>query len=99
MRDLTIIKAAQHMGDRIHLADICEELVAKPFTLGRTAHKASNIHKFQLCRNHSCGTGQTGQRIKPRVWHRNAPGIWLDRAEGIVGCLGRGRFGQRIEKG
>ena len=43
MGDVVIFKAAQHVDDGIHLADVGEKLIAKAFAFGRTAHEAGDI--------------------------------------------------------
>ena len=47
MRDIVILEAAQHVDDRIHLADVGEELVAQALALAGAAHQAGDIHEFQ----------------------------------------------------
>src|SRR5690606_41992187 len=43
--DLVVLEAAQHMHDGIDLADVGEELVAQPFSLGRASDEAGDIDK------------------------------------------------------
>ena len=99
MGDFAVIKTAQHMGNGIHLANIGEELVAKPFAFRGTAHKAGNINEFQLRRNDCGGSGKAGQLVKTQVGNGNAAGIRLNRAERIIGRFGGGSFGQCVEQG
>ena len=51
MGHLGILEASHHMGDGVDLADIGEELVARPLPFGRAAHEASNVHKGKARRN------------------------------------------------
>ena len=44
--DIAIFKTTQNVNDGIDLANVREELVAQPFTLGRAAHKAGDIDEF-----------------------------------------------------
>ena len=48
MGNLGIIKTAQYMCDRIHLANISKELVTKTLTLGGTTDKTGNINKLKM---------------------------------------------------
>ena len=50
MGDVRILEAAQHMRDRIDLADMAEELVAEPLALRRAAHQARDVDEFELRR-------------------------------------------------
>ena len=47
MRDVGILEAAHHVEDRVHLADMREELVAKALALARAAHQAGDIDELQ----------------------------------------------------
>ena len=48
MRDVVVLEAAKDVDDGIDLADVAEELVAKPFALRRTAHEARDVDERQL---------------------------------------------------
>ena len=48
MGDVAALEAAQHMDDRIHLADVGEELVAEPFALACAAHQAGDVDELDL---------------------------------------------------
>ena len=51
MLDVVILEAAQHMDDRVDLADVAEELVAEPFALRRAAHQAGDVDEGELGRD------------------------------------------------
>ena len=46
MDDIVIFKAADHMNDGIHLADVCQELIAEALALGGTLNQAGNVYEF-----------------------------------------------------
>ena len=47
-----IFKAAHHMYDGIHLADIAQKLVSQPFAFGCPLYQACNIYKLDYRRGH-----------------------------------------------
>ena len=47
MGDVGILEAAQHVDDRVDLADMREELVAESLALAGTAHQAGDIDELQ----------------------------------------------------
>ena len=97
MRHIAIFKAAQHMHNRIHFADIGKELIAQAFTLGSAAHQTRDIHEFQTGRHGFLRLANARQRIQPRIRHSNAPHIGFNGAEGVIRCLRCRSLCQRIE--
>ena len=98
MRHVFVLKAAYHVHDEVHLADVAEELVAQSFPLGGTFHEPRNVHELDGRRRGVVGVGQFGEAVEAvvRNWHHAHVG--LDGAEGIV--LGiRAGITQRIEDG
>src|SRR3546814_7434183 len=57
-----VLETAQHMNDRIDLADIAEELVAQPFALRRPAHEPRDVDEGELGRDDLRAAGDRGQR-------------------------------------
>jgi hypothetical protein len=51
MGDVAILEAAQHMDDRVHLADVRQELVAQALALGGAAHQPGDVHEFEAGRD------------------------------------------------
>jgi hypothetical protein len=94
-----ILEAAQHMDDRIHFADVGEELIAQPFAFRRAAHQAGNVDEFELSLDHAGALRDLGDLLQARVRDGHAADIGLDRAKGVIGRLRRRRFGERIEQG
>jgi len=41
-----VVEAADHVHDRVHLADVRQELVAEPLTLGRALDEARDVHEL-----------------------------------------------------
>src|SRR6185503_8391025 len=44
--DVGILEAAHHLDDRVHLADVGEELVSQPLTLARALHQPGDVHEL-----------------------------------------------------
>ncbi len=99
MDDVVILEAAEHIGDRVDLADHGEELIAKPFALRGAAHEPGDVDESEPGRDGLGGFGDPGERVEARVGHRHLTDIRLDGAEGIVGRRGGRGLGQRVEQG
>ena len=54
MGDVAFLEAAQHMDDRIDLADIAEKLVAEPLAGRGAAHQPGNVDEFELRFDDAC---------------------------------------------
>ena len=96
--DVAALEAAQHVDDRVDLADVGEELVAEPFALARAAHQPGDVDEFDLGLDLLRRLGDRRDLVEPRVGHGDAADVGLDRAERIVRRLRRGGLGQSIEK-
>ena len=97
MHHILIIKTAHHIHNGIGLTDICEELVAKPLTLGCASHQARNIHKLYDGRLHTLRLHNLGECIEARIRHLDDTDIGLDGAERVILGSNTG-LGQRIEQ-
>ena len=97
MLDVVVLEAAQDVDDRVDLADIAEELVAKAFALARAFHQPGDIDEGELGLDNLGRAGDPRDFAEPRVGNRDLPDIGLDRAERIIRRLRRLRLGQRIE--
>ena len=97
MRDIRTFKAADNVRHGIHLADVFEEFIAKPFALRRSLHKSRNIDKPDARRCRLLGVIEIGQHLEARIRHRHHTHIRLNRAERIIRCL-CARLRDRIEQ-
>ncbi len=86
------------MGDGVAFADVGEELVAEPLALRGAAHQAGDVDEGQAGRDDLLRAGDRGERFEPRIGHGDVADVGLDGAERIIGRLGRGGLGQRVEK-
>jgi hypothetical protein len=98
MGDVRVLETAQHVDDRVDLADVGEELVAQALPLRRATHQAGDVDEFQRGGDDFDRLADLGEHIQPRIGHADAADVRLDRAERVVRRLRRGGRGQRIEK-
>src|SRR4051812_20778774 len=96
--NVAALETAHDLHDRVHFADVTEELVAKPFARACTFHQSSDIDEFDRRRNDLLRVRQLRKRIEPRVWHRNDADVRVDRAEWIISSLRFLRARDRIEE-
>src|SRR5205814_7536909 len=97
--DVGIFKAADHLNDRVNLADVREEFVSKTFALGCAFDQAGDVHKFYGRGDNDGSFGDFGERLEPRVRHRDNADVRINGAEGIIGGFGLTGAGDRVEKG
>ena len=95
--DVRVFKAADHMQDGIHLADVGQELVAKAFTLAGTADDARNVHKADDGRQDLLALDVVAQDSEPLVRHGDHSDVRFDGAERVVRSLDSCR-GECVEK-
>jgi hypothetical protein len=74
------------------------ELIAEAFALARAADEPGDVDEFDLRFDFLRGTRDFPDLVEPRIGHRDAADVRLDRAEGVVRRLRRGGFSQGIEK-
>jgi hypothetical protein len=97
MRDVRVLEAAHDMGDRIDLADVLEELVAKALALRRALDEARDVHEAHRGRRRLLRIIHLVQHLEPRIRHRDDTDIRLDRAEREIRGL-RARLRDGVEK-
>ena len=95
--DIVILETAKHMDNRVHLADIAEELVAQAFAAAGSFDEACNIGEAKLGINRLCTASDGCDLLQTLVRYRDLPDIGLDRAERIVRGLRGLRFGKGVE--
>ena len=99
VHDVRIVEAAQHVRDRIHLADVGEKLVPEPLAARGPGDEAGDVHELERGRGRLLRPEQRRELLEPRVGHRHDAHVGIDGAEGVV--LGRSAGGarERVEKG
>ncbi len=99
MVNIRILKATNHLDDRIHLPDMGKKLVPQPFPLARPLDETGNIHQLDRGRHHLLALRHGRHPVQATVGHRDHPHVGLDRAEWVVGRLRLAGAGHRVEKG
>ena len=97
MHDVVILECAQHLADRIGLANVREELVAETGTLARALHDAGDVDEGHRSRKLALGTEDLGQLSEAGIRNADHTGVGLDGRERVV----RGEhvvLGQRVEE-
>ncbi len=95
--DVFVLKAAHDMDDGVHLANVCQKLVAKPLAPGRAAHEPGDIHELNDGGRVLFGVVHLRQHVEPFVRHGDDAHVRVDGAERVVRGLGRGAC-DRVEK-
>ncbi len=98
MGDVAILETAQHMSNRIHLADIGKELVSQPLPLRRALHQTRDIHEGHPRRNDLLRSGDLRQLGQPCFRHRHLAHVRLDGAKRKIRRLRRRCPCQCVEK-
>ena len=80
--DVGVLEAAHHVGDRVHLADVGQELVAQALAL---ATRRPPGRRCRRTRPRSgwifCGLTISASCVQARIGHRHDADVGLDRAE------------------
>ena len=95
--DVVVLKAAHHMHDGVHLADVAEKLVSQTLAPAGPLHQAGDVHEFQRGGGVLFGMIHFGQHVQAVVGYGHYAGVRFDGAEGIV-CRLRARTGDGVEQ-
>ena len=98
MDHVRALETAHDVRDRIHLADVGEELVAETFAFGCPGDQAGDVDELDGRRDDLLRVCDCGQLLEPRIWHRHDPYVRVDGAERVV-LRGDLRAGERVEQG
>ena len=98
MRHVFVFKAAHHVHNGVHLADVREEFVAEALAVRGALHQSRDVDKFDDGGGDLFAVVQGGELIQPLVRHGDDAHIGLDGAEGVVRRLGA-RVGDGVEQG
>ena len=95
--DVFVLKAAHHVDDGVHFADVGEELVAQALAVAGALDQAGDVDKLQRRRGILFRVIHPGKHVQPLVRHGDHAGIRLDGAEGVVRRL-RAGAGDGVEQ-
>ena len=96
--DVGVLEAADDLHDRVHLADVAEELVAQAFARARAFHETGDVDELDRGRDDLLRTREFRQDFEPRIGHGDDAEVRIDRAERIVRRLRLARSGDGVEE-
>ena len=96
--DVRVFKAAHDLDERIHFADVAEELVAQALALRRAFDQAGDIHELDGRRDLRADLGDLAELRQARVRHTDDAQVGFDGAEGIILRRGLVRAGDGVEE-
>jgi hypothetical protein len=96
--DVVVLETAHDLDDRVHLADMGQELVAQPLALARALDQPGDIHELEHRRHELLRFREIGELLQPLVRHGDNTGVRIDRAERIIGRLRLAGLRDCIEK-
>ena len=85
VHDVGIGEGAQHLADRVGLADVRQELVAQPGALARTLDDAGDIDERHRRGEDPLRGEDLREYGETRVGHFHNTGVGLDGREGVIG--------------
>ncbi len=94
---VAVLEAAHHVGDRVGLADVGEELVPEALALGGARDQAGDVDELDDRRDHLQRLVDGGELREARVGHFHHAHVRLDGAERIV-LRGDAGLGERVEE-
>ncbi len=95
--DVVVHEAAHHVDHGVALADVGEELVAQPLSLGGPAHQAGDVDELDGRGRVFARVAQVREPVEALVRHGDDAHVRLDGAERVVGGL-RPRVGDGVEQ-
>ena len=98
MDDVLIVKAPDHMDNRVCHADVGEELVAQPLSPAGPLHQTGDVYELDHRRGSLLGMVHLAELVQPGVRHGHHAHVGVDGAEGVIGAL-RAGVGNSVEEG
>ncbi|MPM81919.1 hypothetical protein SDC9_128976 [bioreactor metagenome] len=87
MYDVLVLKAADDMHHRVHLANMREKLIPQPLAPARAAYEARDVHKLNRRGRVFFGVIHLREHIQPFIRYGNDADVRLDGAKRIVRSL------------
>ena len=84
VHDVRVLEAAHHVRDRVHLADVGQELVAEPLALRGAGDEARDVDELDRGRQDLFRLCDRRERREARVRHGHDADVRVDRAERVV---------------
>src|SRR5467141_1787225 len=98
MDDVAALEAAHYVRDRVHFADVRQELIAESLALRGAGDQTCDVDKLDRGRHDLLGLRDRGQLRQARVRHGDHAEVWINGTERII--LGRYLCArERVEQG
>ena len=98
MLDVGVLKTPHHLDDRVHLADMGQELVPQPLPRAGPFHQAGDVDEFENGRHHFLRPANFCKDRQAIVRHRDDSLIGLDGAETVIRGESLASLRDRVEK-
>ena len=82
--DVRVLEAAHDVDERVHLADVAEELVAQTLAVRRPLHQAGDVHELEGRRDERVDLGDLAELRQTRVRHAHHAEVGFDGAERVI---------------
>ena len=96
--NVRVLEAAHHVDERVHLADVAEELVAEALAVGGAFHQAGDVHELKGRRDERADLGDLAELRQARVRHTDDAEVGFDGAERVILRRGLVRAGDGVEE-
>ena len=96
--NVAALKAPHDLHDRVHFADVAQELVAESFSGTRAFYEPGDVDEFDRGRDDLLRMRKLRQYFEPRVGHGHDAEIRIDRAKGIIRRLRLAGAGNGVEE-
>ena len=96
--NVRVLEAAHDMDERVHLADVAEELIAQALAVGGAFHQAGDVHELKGRRDQRADLGDLAELRQARVRHTDDAEVGFDGAERVILRRGLVRAGDGVEE-
>ena len=97
--NVRVLEAPDDLDDRVHFADVGQELVAEAFALAGALDEPGDVDELDRRGNDDVRLRDALQRRQPRIGYGHDADVRVDRAEGIIGRLRLSRARDGVEQG
>jgi hypothetical protein len=82
--DVAIFETAHHLHNRVHFADVMEELIPQPFTFARAFDQTGNINEFNGGWDNLFGMRNLRDFFQAQIRHGHDAHVWIDSTKRII---------------
>src|SRR5215831_3011562 len=99
MMNICVLEAANHLHNRVDLANVAQELITQSFSSARSFDQPCDVHKLNRRRDRFLRMRQFGKNCQSTIWHGHDTKIRVNRAERIVRRLSFPCAGDSVKEG